>query len=399
MTKQQGLPLAGIRVLDLTTTFFGPYATQILADFGADVIKIEAPHGDTMRGVGPSRSEGMGVMFMTVNRNKRSIVLDLKTGPGCEALWRLIEGADAFVHNIRPQKMAALGFDPDAVLARNPKIVYGGLHGYWEQGPYGGRPAYDDVVQGECGLAGLFAERDGTPDLVPSAMVDKTAAIIAGNALIAAIAQRQATGKGSYVEVGMFEAMAAFNLLEHQYGASFVPPIGEAGYPRSLSSERKPFATSDGYICMLAYTDQQWRRFWALAGRPGLADDDRFTTIGARTRNIDVLYAQAAEVLKGNGSAQWLELLREAEIPCGPVNGFAEVLADPHLRETGFFRQYEHPTEGQMEIPDTGYRFDGQSLPLRHHAPGLGEHNEEILREAGYSDEEMATMGLSRQDS
>lgn len=392
MPQPQMLPLSGFRVLDLTTTVFGPYTTQMLGDFGADVIKIEAPDGDALRGVGPARNPGMGAVFLGVNRNKRSLVLDLKREEGRAALWRLVDGADMFVHNMRPAKVAALGFDPDSVLARKPDIVYGGLHGYREDGPYGGRPAYDDVVQGECGFAGTFAARDGEPLLAPSVIVDKNAAVMASSGLVAAMVQRLRTGKGVYLEVGMFEGMVAYNMVEHQYGATFTPPEGEAGYPRVLSPERRPFPTSDGHICMLAYTDRQWRAFWRVAGRPELADDPRFATIAERTRNIDALYAAAAEALAGRDTGEWLKLLAEAEIPAGPVNMIGEVRRDPHLDAIGFFRAYEHPSEGGMEVPDTAYRFDRESLPVRRHAPALGEHSREILGEAGYSPAEIEAI-------
>lgn len=389
MSTPPDYPLSGIRVLDLTTTFFGPYTTRILGDFGADVIKIEAPGGDTLRGVGPSRNEGMAALFMAANRNKRSIVLDLKKASARKALWRLIEGADVFAHNMRPQKISALGFDPDAVLVRNPGIVYGGLHGYFEEGPYGGRPAYDDVVQGQSGLAGSFAVRDGEPALVPAPLVDKTAAVMASNALMAAIINKIRTGQGSYVEVGMFESMVAFNLLEHQYGAMFVPPEGEMGYPRTLSPERRPFPTRDGHICILAYTDKQWRTFWELAGEPERCDDPRFATIEARTNNIDPLYTAVGQVLRRHATDEWLELLSKAEIPAGPVNSFEDVRSDPHLKSIGFFQPFQHPSEGQMEMLDTGYRINRQSLPVRQHPPLLGEHGQEILAEAGYSETEI----------
>lgn len=383
MAPDQNLPLSGYRVLDLTTTVFGPYTTQILGDFGADVIKIEAPGGDALRGVGPARSEGMGAVFLGANRNKRSVVLDLKQAAHRDALWRLVEKADALVHNMRPQKMAALGFDPESVLGRSPGIVYAALLGYLEEGPYGGRPAYDDVVQGECGLAATFAARDGEPVLIPSVIVDKNAALIAANGIIAALLQRERTGEGVYLQSGMFEGMVAYNLVEHQYGAIFSPPEGPTGYPRTLSPERRPFPTRDGYICMLAYTDKQWCRFWALAERDDLAEDDRFKTMPARTKNIDALYAQAAAILAEKKSAEWLQLLGKAEIPAGPVNDFEALRADPHLNAIGFYRSYDHPSEGALEIPDTGYRINGKNLPMRHHQPGLGEHTREVLGEAG----------------
>jgi crotonobetainyl-CoA:carnitine CoA-transferase CaiB-like acyl-CoA transferase len=392
MTLETDLPLSGLRVLDLTTTIFGPYTTQTLGDFGADIIKIEAPGGDALRGVGPARNEGMGAVFLGANRNKRSLALDLKRDDAREALWRLIDRSDALVHNMRPQKIAAIGFDPEAVMGRNPKLVYGALYGYLQEGPYGGRPAYDDVVQGECGLAATFAARDGEPQLVPSVIVDKNAALIAANGIIAALLQRQRTGKGVLVETGMFEGMVAYNLVEHQYGTMFSPPEGKAGYPRTLSPNRRPFPTRDGYVCMLAYTDKQWRAFWKLAGQADKADDERFATIGARTHNIDALYSETGAILAGKDTGEWLELLGAAEIPAGPVNNFEDLRADPHLQAIGFYRPYDHPSEGPLEIPDTAYRFNKQKLPVRQHQPRLGEQSREILDEAGFSPDEIDVL-------
>lgn len=386
------LPLSGFRVLDLTSVIFGPYTTQVLGDFGADVIKIEPPEGDPTRVLGPARNPGMAAVFLGANRNKRSLVLDLKTEPAKAALWRLIDGADMIVHNIRPQKIAALGFDPDAVLARNPKIIYGGLHGYREDGPYGGRPAYDDVIQGESGLAGAFTERDGAPMLMPTVVADKSAALLAASGLVAALVQRLRTGKGVYLEVSMFEGVVGYTLLEHQYGATFRPPVGKAGYARALSPQRRPHATRDGHLCMLAYTDKQWRSFWDLVGEPEMTADPRFVTMAARSRNIDALYGIAGALFAQRTTAEWLELLRRAEIPSGPVNSFDDLRGDPQLQAIGFFRPYEHPSEGSIEMPDTAFRFDRQSLPVRHHQPRLGEQGREILREAGLSEAEIDTL-------
>ncbi len=383
------LPLSGLRVLDLTTIIFGPYTTQMLGDFGAEVIKVEAPGGDATRNIGAGRNPDMAALFLGANRNKKSIVLDLKRAAAKDALWRLIEGADLFVHNIRPQKIAALGFGPDAVLARNAGLVYGGLHGYREDGPYGGRPAYDDVIQGQSGLAGAFIERDGEPVLVPSIVADKSAALMASTGLMAALVQRLRTGKGAYLEVAMFEGMVGYTLLEHQQGTIFSPPVGDIGYARLLTPERSPYRTADGHICMLAYTDAQYRRFWALAGRPELAEDPRFVTHSARADHFTELYRTVGECLTARRSADWLELLQEAEIPSGPVNRLADLRQDPHLEATGFFRAVEHPTEGRLELPDTGFRLDRRSLPVRDPPPGLGQHGRSILGEAGYSEPEI----------
>jgi len=392
MDEAPSLPLDGVRILDLTTTLAGPYATQILGDFGADVIKIEAPKGDTVRDVGPQRSDGLAALFMGCNRNKRSIVLDLKTERAKEALWRLIDSAAVFLHGIRPQKIQALGFDPASVMKHNPKIVYAALLGYREDGPYGGRPAYDDVIQGEAGIPGLFERRDGIPAMVPSSFVDKNVGLMTASGILAAFIQQLRTKKGVYIETSMFEGMVSYNLVEHLYGRTFVPKEGPAGYARVLSKHRRPHRTRDGYLCMLPYTDTQWRRFWDLAGLPKLCDDPRFKSMGARIANTDALYAAAAAALAERDTDNWLRLLRNAEIPSGRANSLEDLFDDPHLKATGFFREVAHPIDGPLITPDTPYRLNGKSLPLRRHAPKLGEHTHDILAEAGYSEDDIELL-------
>ncbi len=382
----QPLPLSGLRVLDLTTVIYGPYTTQMLGDFGADVIKVEAPGGDMTRDIGVARNDKMTALFLGSNRNKRSVVLDLKREAARDALWRLIERADMLVHNMRPQKFSKLGFDPDAVMNRNKSIVYGALLGYREDGPYGGMPAYDDVIQGMSGLAGTFTARDGEPVLMPTIVADKTAALLASNGLMAALVQRMATGKGVYVETSMFEGLVGYVLLEHQNGMIFDPPAAGPGYPRALSPERRPHRTADGFLCLLAYTDAQWRRFWDLTGGPARAADPRFSNIRRRHENIDALYKIAGEALATETTETWLARLRAAEIPAGPVNRLEDLFEDHHLQATGFFRPFDHPSEGAMELPDTAFRFDRKPLPVRHPQPGLGEHGREVLAEAGMSE-------------
>ena len=377
------LPLENVRVLDLTTIVYGPLATQILGDFGADVVKIEAPGGDPIRHIGDGPGPDVGPVFLGSNRNKRSIMLDLKRAPARDALWRLIETADIFVHNQRPQKIAALGFGPDAVLTRAPTIIYGGLHGYRASGPYGAQPAYDDVIQGEGGLAGAFLDRDGAPQLVPSIMADKTAAVMAANGLLAAYIRRLRTGRGGYLECSMLEAMASFMLVEHQYDAHMDAEAGAIGYPRAMSPHRRPHPTADGHLCMLAYTDKQWRAFWSLAGEPEMAEDPRFADLGARNRNIDALYERAGAALSGRPTEEWLALLNDADIPCGRVNRLSDLRTDPHLNAIGFFRSFDDPTAGRMTFPDTPHQLDGQSLPVRLGVPTLGADGREILRDAG----------------
>ena len=377
------LPLDGFQVLDLTTTIYGPYTSQILGDFGADIIKIESPEGDPVRNVGPSRSPGMGALFLGVNRNKRSVVLNLKQKIHREALWGLIKKAQIFVHNMRASKISTLGFSPEKVLKTNPKIIYAGLHGYGEAGPYRDRPAYDDVIQGEAGTASLFDERDGEPALIPSLAVDKGVACMAANAILAALIKLQRTGKGAYVEVPMYEAAVSFNLVEHQYGATFIPPLSGYGYPRMLSSFRRPHRTLDGYLCILAYTDKQWSNFWNLTTRPDFQFDPRFKTMTARSKNIDQLYTELSKELNLRTTSDWLNLFKENDVPAGPIKSLSDIRKDPHLNSIGFFRPFEHKTEGKMELPDTPFRFDRKGLPIRRGQPKLGADTEAVLHDAG----------------
>jgi len=376
------LPLQGIRVVDLSAVVLGPYASQNLADYGADVIKVEPPEGDSTRRTGPSTEAGMGAIFLGVNRGKRSVVLDLKTPRARAALLKLVDTADVLMHSIRPQKLAAIGLDPAALMARNPRLVYVGLHGYGEDGPYGGRPAYDDIIQGQSGCAALMERQTGQPMYFPTIAVDKTAGLVATHAILAALLGRERTGKGSYVEVPMFEAMAAFNLVEHLYGHHFEPPLAPTGYPRLFAAHRRPYRTSDGFICLMPYTDAQWQRFFHEGGRAGAAADPRFATIADRTRHIEALYALAAEVIATRGTEDWLATCERLEIPASRMNRLDDLEADAHLRATGFFRTVDDPAMGPVRFPGPPVRIDREPLPVRM-APRLGEHTAEVLRELG----------------
>lgn len=376
------LPLNGIRVLDLSTVVLGPYASQVLAEYGADVIKIETPEGDSTRRTGPSTEAGMGAIFLGVNRGKRSIVLDLKTPQGREALLKLVDTADVLMHSIRPQKLAGIGLDPETLRARNPRLVYVGLHGFAQAGPYGGMPAYDDIIQGMSGCAALMELQTGTPQYYPTIAADKTSGLVATHAILAALFMRERTGQGSYVEVPMFESMVAFNLVEHFYGQHFEPPLAEPGYPRLLNPWRRPYRTTDGYLCAMPYTDAHWRRFFIEAGAPELALDARFTDISARTRNIEKLYELAARFIAGRSTDAWLEIFSRLEIPASKMNRLQDLQQDEHLRATGFFETLHDPAMGKLRFPGVPVKFNHVRPPVSM-APRLGQHTAELLAEIG----------------
>ena len=388
------LPLHGIRVLDLSSVVFGPYAAQWLADLGADVIKIEPPEGDNTRLTGPANEPGMAALFLGVNRSKRSVVLDLTTPVGRHALGRLIDGADVLLHSIRPQKLARLGLDPTEVCARNPRLVYAGLHGFTASGPYGGRPAYDDVIQGMAGNADLMARSTGEPRYFPTIAADKTSGLVGATAILAALVRRSVTGKGGFVEVPMFETQVAFNLVEHMYGAHFEPPRGSMGYPRILAEWRRPFATADGWLCMMPYTNAHWRAFFTEAGAPELADDPRFTDYTVRAINVAALYALAGGFVAKWTSADLLATLERLQVPCAPVFTLEQLPHNPHLVATGFFTTLDDPAvvpTGTLTFPGVPVQFDGERPGMRF-PPRLGEHTREVLTEAGLSAAEIDVL-------
>ncbi|QYU68936.1 CoA transferase [Leptolyngbya sp. 15MV] len=379
--------MAGIRVVDLTTVIFGPYATQVLADYGADVIKVETPDGDTTRHTGPAAEPGMASLYLGANRNKRSLVLDLRDERARDALLRLVAGADVFVHNIRPQKLAALGLDRQRLMDANPRLIYVGLHGFGEQGPYSGKPAYDDIIQALSGAADMSRRQGGAPRYVPTVLADKTAGQMAAHAVLAALFQRERTGRGQYVEVPMFEAMTQFLLVEHMNAHHFAQADTAAvdedfGYRRTMAQWRKPYPTRDGHVCFLPYSDRNWRDFFAIMGLGQHARDPRFATIGERSRNIEALYRLLEELLAGETTAHWLELGERLGIACAPVNRMGDLEADPHLAAVGFFGTLPSGADWTMRYARNPVRLaDSHVAPAM--PPRLGEHSEEILREIG----------------
>ena len=379
-------PLSGIRVLDLTINVLGPLATQILGDMGADVIKIETPDGDPMRHSGHTKNPGMASLFMNTNRNKRSVVLDLKRPAALEALMRIVETSDVFVHSVRPQTAERLGISYEGVSACNPRIIYAYGPGYRSDGPNRERGAFDDVIQGESGIAAMIGRNTGEPRYVPMVLVDKFCGHVLASAIGMALFSRERTGKGQEVVVPMLETMLSFNLVEHLWTNFFEGDRENLGYTRIFSPHRRPYATRDGHICMLAISDEQWRRVFAVIGRPELAHDARFAELKARTRNINALYEILAEEIKGKTTAEWQKLLDGADLPNGAVNELSTMAENPYLDATGFFHRYEHTSEGAMVTTAIPVHFGNTPGSIRLAPPRLGEHTKSVLQEIGYSD-------------
>ncbi len=370
--------LAGVRVVDLTHTLSGPYGTQVLGDLGAEVVKVEPPGGDPMRDLGPRRHPDMGAMFLALNRNKASVVLDLATAEGRVELLGLCREADVAVHNLRPDAARRCGADATTLRAANPRLVHCAIRGYGE-GPAGDLPAYDDIIQATCGIAALQGTLTGQPHYVANAVVDKVAGLTAALAIAAALVRRAATGEGAALEVPMFETATAFTLAEHLFGQTFEPPLGPATYPRQASPMRKLYRTADGWISVVVYTNDHWRRFLPLIDRADLADDPRFGTLQARTEHLDEVLEVVEAALATATTDQWLDRLAGVGIPADRYQEVDEVLGDPRLAASGFFATYQHPEEGTLRAAPLPLVADG-----RRPGPGMparrrGQDTEQLL--------------------
>jgi len=376
--------LDGVRVVDLTTVLMGPLATRMLADHGADVIKVEPPSGDPTRNSLPARHTGMSGFAMNLHRNKRSVVLDLKHPEGRRAAHLLMGSADVVITNVRRAALDRLDLGPAVLRREHPGLIFCIANGFGSDGPYAGRAAYDDVIQAASGLAWLIGEVQGEPGYVPSVVADKVSGLTIVQAVLAALLHRERTGEGQEIEVPMFETLVAFNLVEHLRGMTFEPPIGPFGYDRVLSRFRRPFRTADGWACLIPYTDANWRSFFAFCRQPDLATDPRFVDHNARIAHVDELYCIVDELAGGHTTAEWMTFCAEASVPAAPVLDLSRAEEDPHLDAVGLISREEHPTEGTYRHVRDPVLYAATPTALRRHAPRLGQHTSEVLAELGY---------------
>lgn len=380
--ENQG-PLAGYRILDLTTVLLGPYATQILADYGADVIKVETLQGDPVRPNGSFRHPDKASLYLAVNRNKRAIAIDLKTAEGREVLWRLIDTADVLVHNLRPSSIEGLGFTYAEVAKRNPRLVYCFSTGFGSQGPDAEKPAYDDIIQSGSGIAALNGQSGGKPDYVPTVMADKTAGLMLSQAIVTALLARERTGRGQSVEVPMLESLVSFIMVEHLGGLTFEPPVAPAGYARLMAGGRQPAPTKDGFMTVLPYTGKHWNAFLRAAGHPSLIEKYEVNDPVRLYANVKSLYGELRKITLERTTAEWMKVCEECDIPASPMYSLDELPEHPHLKAVGLFRTMEHPTEGTIRYVAPPVVFSDTPASVRTGAPSVGEHTDEILREAG----------------
>jgi len=392
-------PLAGVRVLDLTSVVNGAYGVQILADQGADVIKLEDPGsgrgdgGDIMRWAGhvpEGAPRDMGPIFLTINRNKRSIVLDLKQESAKRALKRLIRTCDVFAASVRYDGLKRLGLAYEDVAAIKPDIVYAHAAGYGSDGPYAGEPAYDDLIQSASGMADILPRTDGnpTPRILPTLVADKVSGLFFAQAVTAALLHKARTGEGQFVEVPMLECVTSFLLVEHLYDHAFEPPIGQWGYQRVINPNRKPYRTKDGWIGLLPYTDKQWDMFFDAAGYgEAVKSDPRFADYVTRARHVKELYGLIEQAAATKTTQEWLDILKPLSIPVVKTNGLADLDEDPHLKAVGFFETYEHPDVGRYRSIKPPVKFGKTPSNIRRHPPRLGEHTEEVLAEVSEGEE------------
>jgi crotonobetainyl-CoA:carnitine CoA-transferase CaiB-like acyl-CoA transferase len=384
--------LTGVRILDLTTIVLGPFATQTLGDLGADVIKIESPSGDLFRAVRPGRSRHMGAGYLNCNRNKRSLVIDLKAAAGRALMMELTGKADVLVHNMRPKAVNRLGLGYERLKTINAGLVYCAAPGFGGDGPYADEPAYDDVIQAASGLAALNAGAEGEPRFLSTIVCDKVGGLYLVQAVLAGLVRRSRTGKGCYIETPMFESMAAFLMVEQMAGRSFRPPLGGTGYDRLLSPHRKPYRTRDGYIALLPYSTEHWQRFLRFVGRDDLVSADSVVNPLERSENIDRLYQVVSESMPARTTQDWLSILDDLDIPCSRVNRLDDLFDDPHLKAVGFFREVDHPSEGALLAPRSPFRTgDVETRPDRP-APDLGAQYAEVLEEFGIAADRICAL-------
>lgn len=385
-------PLSGVRILDLTSVLMGPYATQIFADLGAEVIKIEGPSGDTTRFLPPGNEPSRGGMFLNVNRGKRSLALDLKQPAARAALLKLAESADVFIHSMRAQAIKRLGLDYDALKAVNPKIVYANMWGFARSGPYRDHPAYDDIVQAASGIVDLQARlSNGQPTYLATVVADKVTGLTGAYAVIAALFARERSGIGQEIEIPMFETLVSFATIEHLCGSLFVPPLGPPEYPRATAETRRPYKTADGYIGVMIYNDKHWRAFFHALGDPEWSKDPMFASMRSRTENIRTVLGKVAEVMETRTTAEWVALMRDAEIPATAIASMQDLLTDEHLIETGFWEERD-TDEGRLRFPGIPTLFSETPGAIGDPGPALGADSTAILAEAGFAADEIAAL-------
>lgn len=387
-------PLAGVRVVEMGTVVLGPFATEMLADMGATVIKVESLAGDTTRSLGYAAHPGMASLFLNCNRGKRSVALDVKSAAGYSVLTRIVATADVFVHNMRCDTAEKLGVGYARLRATNPRLVYCATYGYGARGRDAQRPAYDDIIQAGSGVAALRGMIDGVPAYAPTIIADKTTALFVVIGVMGALMERSRTGQGRELEVAMLETMAYFVSIEHLNGYTYDPPQAGVGYARLLNAYRRPHRTKDGFLAVMPHNEKQWRKFFTIVDREDVLVDPRFADPASRSRNVDALYLEVSAILPLRTSAEWAELFTRHDVPFGPVNGLDDLTRDPHMADVDFWHGVDHPTEGRLRVPsfpvrDGGPGGDATPAAL---APALGEHTVEVLREVGLAASEIDAL-------
>jgi crotonobetainyl-CoA:carnitine CoA-transferase CaiB-like acyl-CoA transferase len=379
-------PLAGVRVIELGSVIMAPYAAQQLGDLGADVIKVESPEGDMTRAYHPQRHPGMGAFALNLNRNKRSVAIDLKAPHGRDALLALLRDADVLITNIRPQALERLHLSYEDVAQHNPDLIYASAQGFRADSSWGTHAAYDDIIQGVTGLVSLNQQVTGKPYFLPTVLVDKVCGLQIAQSVLAALHHRDRGGSGQHIEVPMADTMLAFNLVEHLFGATFedAEQPGTFGYGRILTPHRTAQRTADGWMCILPATDRHWTEFFTFTGRPELIDDPRYRTVVDRAKHVGELYELAGELTLTHTNAEWQQFCDAVSIPAGPILDLDAATATDYARSGGLLVEAEHPTEGAYRVIGQPVRYSATPPPAVRHCPTVGQHTDEVLREVGF---------------